>query len=376
MKIKPFELERYFAKYEFSTNYLLSSSDCESLSLNELLQMADAETHFLWENLKLGYTESTGNPLLKTEITGLYNSIQPENVNVVVPEEGIFIAMNCLLEKGDHVISTFPGYQSLFEIANSLGCEVSKWTPDYKNGWQFDVEKIKSLVQRNTKLIVINFPHNPTGATISEKELKEIIALCRQNNILLFSDEMYRFLEYNPKDRLPSASDLYENAVSLFGLSKSFALPGLRIGWLISKNKNRMQDFSHFKDYTTICNNAPGEILAIMALRNKQAIFRRNLQIISENLETINNFFNSFEELFSWQAPKAGPIAFAEYRGTQKIEHFCEELAKQKSAMLLPAGVYDYPGNFFRIGFARKNFKEGLSVLREFLLEKNDWTIK
>jgi aspartate/methionine/tyrosine aminotransferase len=333
--------------------------------------MADAETHFLWETLKLGYTESTGHPLLKKEITGLYDSIQPENVNVLVPEEGIFVAMNCMLEKGDHVISTFPGYQSLFEIAHSMGCQVSKWTSDYNNGWQFEVEKLKSLVQKNTKLIVINFPHNPTGATISENDLKEITELCRKKNILLFSDEMYRFLEYNAKDRLSSASDLYENAVSLFGLSKSFALPGLRIGWLTSKNKKLMQDISHFKDYTTICNNAPGEILAVIAIRNKEAVFKRNLQIISENLEALDNFFKSFEKLFSWQAPKAGPIAFAEYRGAEKIEDFCKILAEQKSVMLLPSKVYDYPGNFFRIGFARKNFKEGLSVLKEFLAEKN-----
>ncbi len=169
MKIKPFELERYFAKYEFTSKYLLSSSDCESLSLNELLQMADAETHYLWENLKLSYTESTGHPKLKKEIAKLYTTISPEEINVMVPEEGIFVAMNCILEKGDHVISTFPGYQSLFEIANSLGCEVSKWIPEYKNGWQFNIEKLNSIVTENTKLIVINFPHNPTGATISKE---------------------------------------------------------------------------------------------------------------------------------------------------------------------------------------------------------------
>ena len=120
--------------------------------------MADAETHYLWENLKLSYTESTGHPLLKKEISKLYTTITPDDINVMVPEEGIFVAMNCILEKGDHVISTFPGYQSLFEIANSLGCEVSKWTPEYKNGWQFDVEKLKSLVTEKYKTDCHQFP--------------------------------------------------------------------------------------------------------------------------------------------------------------------------------------------------------------------------
>ena len=369
MKIKPFELERYFAKYEFSTKYLLSSSDCESLSLSEVLQMADAETHYLWENLRLGYTESTGHPLLKKEISNLYTSISPDDINVLVPEEGIFVAMNCILEKGEHVISTFPGYQSLFEIAHSLGCEVSKWTPNYKNGWQFDVEKLKLLVQKNTKLIVINFPHNPTGATISETELMEIIALCRQNKILLFSDEMYRFLEFNPKDRLPSASDIYENAISIFGLSKSFALPGLRIGWLSSKNKKLMQEIATFKDYTTICNNAPGEILAIIALRNREKIFSRNLEIIARNLELLESFFKKHTHLLGWQAPKAGPIAFPELKSEITTDKFCLDLVEQKSVMLLPSHVYDFPGNYFRIGFARKNLPQALEKLDEFVQE-------
>lgn len=369
MKIKPFELERYFAKYEFSTQYLLSSSDCESLLLSEVLQMADAETHYLWENLKLSYTESTGHPLLKKEISKLYSSINPDDINVLVPEEGIFVAMNGILEKGDHVISTYPGYQSLFEIANSLGCEVSKWTPDYKDGWQFDLEKLKSMVRKNTKLIVINFPHNPTGATISETELHEIIDLCRQSNLLLFSDEMYRFLEYNKKDRLPSASDLYENALSLFGLSKSFALPGLRIGWLSSKNKKLMQEIATFKDYTTICNNAPGEILAIIALRNREKIFSRNLEIISKNLELLHIFFSKHNHLFGWQPPKAGPIAFPELKGELKSNKFCHDLIEQKSVMLLPGQVYDFPGNHFRIGFARNNLSQALEKLEEFVQE-------
>ena len=270
MKIKPFELERYFAKHEFSAKYLLSSSDCEPLLLSDILEMADTESLELWQNLKLAYTESTGHPLLKHEIAKLHSSITPDQINVMVPEEAIFVAMNCILEKGDHVVTTFPGYQSLYEIANSLGCEISKWQPEIRDGWHFDLQKLKSLIRKETKLVVINFPHNPTGATVSAKEFKEIIELCRKNNTLLFSDEMYRFLEYNSDIRLPSASDLYENAISLFGMSKSFALPGLRIGWLSSKNKNLMQKISEFKDYTTICNNAPGEILSIIALQNKE----------------------------------------------------------------------------------------------------------
>jgi aspartate/methionine/tyrosine aminotransferase len=319
----------------------------------------------------LAYTESSGHPLLKDEIRKLHSTIVVDEINVMVPEEAIFIAMNCVLEKGDHIICTFPGYQSLYEIAEALGCNVSKWQPDYKKGWQFDVDKLKALIQPDTKLVVINFPHNPTGATITESELKEIIEICKRNSTLLFSDEMYRYLEYKAEDRLPSACDLYENAISLFGMSKSFALPGLRIGWLCCKNSKLMKEIGEFKDYTTICNNAPGEILSIIALQNKEQILKRNLRIISENLKLLNSFFNKHHKLFNWQAPAAGPISFPELNANIPVSQFCKKLFDQEETMLLPATVYGIEGNYFRIGFARKDMKDGLHQLERFLTRNN-----
>lgn len=368
MKIKPFQLERYFARHEFTARHLLSCSDCEPLQLSEVLAMASSESLALWNNLSLAYTESSGHPLLKQEITKLHTSISANEINVMIPEEAIFVAMNCILEKSDHVVCTYPGYQSLYEVAESMGCTVSKWQPVYKNGWKFDMEKLKSLLRPKTKLVVINFPHNPTGATISEDELKEIVELCRRNNTLLFSDEMYRFLEYNEKDRITSACDLYENAISLFGMSKSFALPGLRIGWLSSKNSQLMKTIGEFKDYTSICNNAPGEIISIIGLQNKQGIFKRNLQIISSNLKMLDTFFSNFEHLFCWKAPCAGTIAFPEIKTKLPINIFCKMLIEQDETMLLPASVYGFDGNYFRIGFARKNLKEGLHKLENFII--------
>jgi len=367
MKIAPFQLERYFAKYEFTAKHLLSCSDCEPLFLNEVLEMADPGSMTLWQNLKLAYTESTGHPILKEEIAKLHTTIMPDDINVMVPEEAIFVAMNCILEKGDHVITTFPGYQSLYEIANALGCKISKWQPDYIGGWSFDVEKLKLLIRKNTKLVVINFPHNPTGATLSQEDFTEIIELCRRNNTLLFSDEMYRFLEYDNKHRLPSASDLYENAVSLFGMSKSFALPGLRIGWLSSKQKELMRQIAEFKDYTTICNNAPSEILSIIALRNKEQILKRNLKIIHNNVNLLESFFTKHKDLFDWVPPTTSPIAFPRYNGESLISEFCKKLVEEKETMLLPSSVYGFDGNYFRLGFARKDFAEGLTKLDEFV---------
>ncbi len=370
MKIQPFKLERYFAKYEFSAPYLLSCSDCEAQSQKELQEMADENSLKLWNDLKLGYTESQGHPILREEIAKLYQTIKPEQVLVITPEEGIFIAMNNLLKKGDHVVTTFPGYQSLYEIANSLGCEVSKWTPKNENGWIFDIEDLKSLIRDDTKLIVINFPHNPTGATLQEQELKEIIDTARQKNIVVFSDEMYRFLEHDQANRTSSACDLYDNAISLFGMSKSFALAGLRIGWLTTKNTDLLKQFATYKDYTTICSSAPSEVLAIMALRAKDKILKRNLDIIQKNLKILDEFFARHAKLFDWIRPKAGPIGFPTLKAKVDITDFCLDLVEKKGVMLLPSKVYDFKGNYFRIGFARKNMPEALEKLEEYIKEK------
>jgi len=369
MKIQPFKLERYFAKYEFSAPYLLCCSDCEALSLKEILALADENSLGMWNELKLGYTESQGHPLLREEVSKLYKTVKPEDVMIAAPEEAIFIAMNNILQKGDHVVVTFPGYQSLYEIANSIGCEISRWAPRKQNGLVFDTDDLQKLIKPDTKLIVINFPHNPTGATIGEEDLKKIVDIARQNNIILFSDEMYRFLEHDAAVRTSSACDLYENAVSLFGLSKSFALAGLRIGWLAAKNAELLKRFVTFKDYTTICSNAPGEILAIMALRAKNKIFERNLGIIDHNLKLLDEFFAARTGLFKWHRPCASPIAFPELKSDIGASAFCHDLVEKKGVLLLPADQYDYAGNNFRIGFARKNMPEALAKFKEFVDE-------
>jgi aspartate/methionine/tyrosine aminotransferase len=367
MKIEPFILERYFAKYEFSAPYLLSCSDCEPLSLSELLAFADRKTLELWENMRLGYTESLGHPALREEAAGLYLKIKPEELLVIAPEEGIFIAMNVILEKGDHVICTYPGYQSLYEVANALGCEVTKWMPDEQYGWKFDLDILRSAFRPNTKLLVINFPHNPTGSLMDRGGYTEILRLAGERGIIVFSDEMYRFLEYEPSQRLDSACDLYQKAVSLGGLSKSFALAGLRIGWLATEDKELYSKMANFKDYTTICSSAPSEILAIMSLRAKEAILKRNLRIIQDNLRLLDEFFERYNRRFAWVKPKAGTIAFPKMLVPGNTSGFCKDLVEKQGVMLLPSQVYGYDDRHFRIGFGRENIPDCLEKLDDYL---------
>jgi aspartate/methionine/tyrosine aminotransferase len=367
MKIKPFKLERFFAEHEFSAPINMCASDCEPLAMSELLAMADEKTRTLWADLGLGYTESQGHRLLREEISRLYKSISPDQALVVTPEEGILVAMTTILERGDHVIVTYPAYQSLYEIAAFFGREVSEWLPREHKGWAFDINDLASLINPRTKLIVINFPHNPTGATISRTDLAKITEIAERKDIVLFSDEMYRFLEYDERDRLPSACDMSRKAISLSGLSKGFALAGLRIGWLTTQNADLFKGFASYKDYTTICSSAPSEILAIMALRAKDRILKRNLDLIGENLKRLDSFFADYADLFEWKRPKAGTIGFPRLEGEIKSADFCADLLDKKGVLLLPADRYGYEGNHFRIGFGRRTLPEALEKLRDYV---------
>ena len=192
MKINPFKLERYFAKYEFSAKYLLASSDCESLSIADLLALEDNSEKSFREHW-LGYTESLGSPALRREISRMYKSTTSDQILVHSgAEEAIFTFMQAALDPGDHLIVHWPCYQSLFEIATSIGCQISNWEARVDNNWELDVDELKGLIQPNTKAIVINTPHNPTGYLMSLETYQETWQVAQSDGIYLFCDEVYR----------------------------------------------------------------------------------------------------------------------------------------------------------------------------------------
>jgi len=368
MKITPFALERYFARYEFTARYLLSSSDCEALSMKELVGMASPDTRKIWEGLSLGYTESSGHLLLREKICTLYDDLDAEDVLVTVPEEGIFLAMNSLLKKGDHVICISPAYQSLYEIARSAGCEVTPWQArTQEEKWFFDIDDLREAIRSNTKMIIVNFPHNPTGYLPTAEVLKEIVSLATEKGIYLFSDEMYRGLELSGRTTLPGACDIYRNAISLSGLSKTYGLPGLRIGWLASKNRDVIKRVSSLKDYTTICHSAPSEVLGIIALENASLISRRNLAIVEKNLKMAREFFSGYKDKFTWFEPLAGSIAYPRLEMDMDVFDFCEGSVRDKNVMVVPSRSLLDESQHFRIGLGRRNFPEALSVFEEYV---------
>jgi aspartate/methionine/tyrosine aminotransferase len=371
MKLRPFGLERYFAKHEFSTPYLLSCSDCESFSIRELLALVPEAKDF-FDSLWLGYTESQGHPELRRQIASLYSGISLDDVLVHSgAEEVIFNFMNTMLSAGDHIIVHSPYYQSLGEVARGLGAEITAWEGDVEKNWQLDLNFLEYALTERTKVVVINFPHNPTGYLPHVDFLTDLAALSNKHGFVVFSDEVYRFLEYRKEDRLPAFCELDNRAVSVGVMSKSFGLAGLRIGWAVTRNKDLYDRLAAFKDYTTICNSAPGEFLSTLALEHRHVILERNRAIINENLEKLQAFFTRYANIFRWIQPKAGPIAFPLLlKGA--VDSFCSRLIAQKGVLLLPGTLYGEKHNGFRIGFGRRNMPECLDKLIEFVESRSD----
>ena len=230
--LRDFGLEVFFSRWEFAAKHHMTASDLESMQLQELLAFANPaqqeEFHCLW----LGYTETWGAPDLREEIAKTYDVMRSENILCLAGAgEGIYAAAKCILTSDDHAIVPTPNYQSAETIPLSI-CEVSgvPLIQNMRNQWQLDIQAIKDAIRPNTKLISVNFPHNPTGLLINDEQLNQLIALCRQHGIYLFSDEVYRGVELNLADRMPQIADIYEKGVSLNVMSKAYGLPGLRVG--------------------------------------------------------------------------------------------------------------------------------------------------
>ncbi|MFC1784932.1 aminotransferase class I/II-fold pyridoxal phosphate-dependent enzyme [Candidatus Neomarinimicrobiota bacterium] len=366
MKISNFKLERFFAKYEFAVEYLLCSSDCESLPIDELFSMEpDASNKF--NKFHLGYTESKGNPTLRYEISKIYNSIESNQILVHSgAQEAIFLFMHAMLNREDHVIIHHPCYQSLIEVPRNIGCQISHWPAKEKDGWSLSINELEAMIQPNTKVIVVNIPHNPTGYLMDQDDFIKLNQISKENDIILFSDEVYRESEYSIEDQLPAVCDINDNSVSLGVMSKSYGLAGLRIGWIATKNPNIYSKMMVLKDYTTICNSGPSEFLAELALRNRLMILKRNKKIIKNNLAILNHFFEHHLDKFVWKRPKAGPIAFPRLIEND-VEQFCIDVLEKTDVLLLPGTVYDDNGNHFRIGFGRRNMPMAVERLDNYL---------
>jgi hypothetical protein len=309
-QLPDFKLETYMSKWEFNSRYHMTASDVETLRLADLLDLAEADDRAAWDDLRLGYIETFGTPALRTAIATTYDTLAPDDILAFAgAEEGVFATMHAVLDKADHAIILTPNYQSAETLPLSI-CAVDGIPLDAASGWSLDLDLLRQKLRPNTKLIYVNFPHNPTGKIIPAAQFEALIELCRSRGIYLFSDEVYRGLERDPARQLPQVADRYERGLSLNVMSKAYGLPGLRIGWIASRDRALLGRMERIKHYLSICNAGPSEHLAVIALKARAKILARNRQLIAGNLQVMNAFFDEFSDLFDWSVPDVGCIAF------------------------------------------------------------------
>lgn len=369
MKIAPFATEHFFAQYEFSTPYQLCNSDCETISVAELLKLADVPMQDLG-HLTLGYTESLGNSKLREMIAETYAHVQTEDVVMLAtPVEGIYLLARATLDPGDEVIVMSPAYDALINtFEHVVGVlYVKKWeiVPG-ETQWHIDLDHLKKLITPRTKMLVVNFPHNPTGFLPSRDQLEELGRIVDENDLILFCDEMYFGLVHSGTTPIPSAIDITRRAVVLSGLSKTYGLPGLRTGWLVIQDKELRENIINWKFYTSICASAPSEFLAMAAWKVRDQLRQKSISIIEHNLLLAEAFFHRWPDLFTWRKPMSGSVALVGVH-VPSVTAFAERLAADAGVLILPAVSLGSDDHHMRMGFGRSNFPEALERFEAYL---------
>jgi aspartate/methionine/tyrosine aminotransferase len=366
VQIEPFEIERFYERWEFRAELMLSSSDCESRELAALFELEpDAEERL--RSLHLGYTEVAGSAELREAVAGTYDGIEPDHVlTLAAAEEGIFIAYHALLGPGEHAVVEVPSYGSALNLARSTGAEVTLWQRRYQDDWAYDLDELERALRPDTRFVYVNSPHNPTGSQMTAAEQRRLVELVAERGAVLFSDEVYRGLEHDQSARLPAACELYDRALSLNTVSKSYGLPGLRIGWLACREPSLLATLRELKLYTTICSSAPSELLVALALRHSERLIGEARSRMLENLPELAAFLARHGELLQWVPPAGGPIGFPRVSDGRDVRGWCERVAEESGVLLLPGYVYAEPEHL-RMGYGRAGLGEALARLEDHI---------
>jgi aspartate/methionine/tyrosine aminotransferase len=378
--LRTFRLEEYLGEWEFKVRYHLTASDAQSMTVDELFALGtEAEEAADREGLlrlPLSYIETWGTPALRAAIAGTYEHVDADHVLPFAgAEEALFWAMQELVGPGDHAVITVPCYQAMETVTVATGADVSALVPLREDGWALNLDALRCLLRPTTKLVAVNYPNNPTGHVPDEATFRELVALCDERGIRLFCDEVYRGIELDPARTLPQAADLSTTAVSLNVASKSYGLPGLRVGWLACRDRSLLERLEKRKHYTSICNAGPAEYLAAVALRHREAIWERNRGIVAANRPVFDEFFARWDDLFDWLPPMGGCVCFPRYKGGD-VGEFSRQLLDAEGVLVLPASMYEseitdaVPMDHFRVGIGRLGLEEGVEAFDRFLRDR------
>ncbi|KFN89397.1 aminotransferase class I/II-fold pyridoxal phosphate-dependent enzyme [Tetragenococcus muriaticus] len=376
MYIKPFGVERWLSKYETTVDYNLTSTSIMPLSINELLELTGEDEEQVKENIfsiKLNYGAIEGRLDYLSGIASLYQSIQKEQV--ISTNGGVgasHLTMMTVIEPGDHVVAILPAYQQIYSVPESIGAQMEYlFLEKTETDYVLDLNKLMHLVTPETKAIVFNNPNNPTGDVIDDEALEKMVEIARKNDTYLICDEAYRGLTHNIGFST-SVADLYEKGVSLGSMSKAFAMAGLRLGWIASRDVKFMQDVYIHRDYTMISNGGIDEYVAALALKHKNAVQQRNLGITQSRATLFKKWLDN-EPKLSYAPFKGGTVALPYFESSLSSEEFCAKVIEEKSVLLMPGFVFDLE-KCFRMGYAREPEEKmiaGLERVSDFLATLN-----
>jgi aspartate/methionine/tyrosine aminotransferase len=366
MKIDTFLLERWMTRHETHVRYDIAESGILPLSTHDLLELlpaserASALEHLL--ALPLGYSEARGSAELRGLLAATYRHGDPEGILVTTGAiEANYLLFNVLLEPGDHVVAPYPAYQQLYSVPRAIGCDVSLWHVGPETRYRYDVDALEALVTPRTKVIIVNTPHNPTGAMLPPEEAARVYAIADRVGATVIGDEAYRWLAV--PDGAPFAPPMHDfgaRGVSVGTLSKPFGLPGLRIGW-IAGPPALIQACWAMRDYISLSPGKLNDALACLAVRHRDAIVARNRRIISANLETAHRWMDEHAEFISWTPPRGGLLALLKYDLPIDSLPLADKLALEYSVMLAPGSAFGYERHL-RLGIGQRPdiFAKGL----------------
>ncbi len=365
MKLPPFALDRFLDGREDAT-YNLAGSVCNQRTVADILAL-EPDQHDALLALALDYQPYSGRVSLREEIVKTYaNHIGFENVLITVgAQEGMFALFNVLLEQGDHIVVQTPCYQLLNQIAVSIGCHVDEWAMNDDVTW--DLNRLEQLVTSKTRLIVINSPHNPTGAHFSHDEFNAIVDIARQHDCFLLSDEVYRGLEHAVADLLPSAAEVYERAISVSDMSKTYGMAGTRVAWLVSQDTALLHHVLKFKDYMTITGSAVGQFLSEIAIRNRDTLITENRNLLNTNIEHFKAFAVRQQVRVFINMPNASTTTLIRFTEITDVEAFALKAFETHSILISPGNKFGAYPQWARVGFGGQTFKPSLDKFERYL---------
>lgn len=375
MKIEGFGVEEWLNVWEKSAVYDIAQSTISSMTLQEILDLEeDGGKAFMAQLMqeKFNYGWIEGSPEFKTEVAKLYTKVPAENILATNGATGAnHLALYGLIEPGDHVIAEYPSYQQLYDIPRSLGAEVEFWNIYESEDWYPRMEELRQMIRPNTKMICLNNANNPTGTTLNKSFLQEVVELAQSVGAYVLVDEVYLPLDES-EDYAPIV-DLYEKGISTNSLSKTYSVPGVRLGWVATQDAKLADEFRKYRDYTMICCGVFDDALGTLVLKHRDKVLARNKAIVSKNLEILRQWVEN-EPLVSMIYPKSVSTSFVKFEelNPEKTEEFCIDLLKSKGVLLVPGNRFDLPG-YARLGYCTNEdtLRQGLTALSQFLREYN-----